>query len=106
MFEWISLILNGVLGGGLLVALRQIATLKHDVRKAEEEAKGMGIVNDEKMMETFTTYIVEPLKKEINGLRRTVTKLTEAVRKANDCAHSVDCPVRHELSKPDGAVGE
>ena len=41
--------------------------------------------------------VVEPLKKEINAIRREMARLRKAVEKVSVCPHSADCPVRREL---------
>ena len=92
--ELLHTILEAVLGGGLLVTL---ATLRSTRRKATEEAKQMGIGNDRLLMDSFNAYIVEPLKKEVNALRRDVRRFNRAVEKIAHCAYADDCPVRREL---------
>lgn len=90
----ISLILNAVLSVGFITA---IATLRSTRRKAREEARRASLENDKSLMDSFNQYIVEPLKKEVNALRKDVRRFTRAVEKINECPHAVDCPVRNEL---------
>lgn len=92
----ISIVLNSLLGGGLIVTLW---TLKETKKKAAEEARQVETTNTDSILETNQKYIVEPLKKEINGLRTTVKGLTKALNRISDCPHSSDCPVRTELQK-------
>ena len=104
--DWIgiiSLTLNAVLGGTLVVT---VATLKATVRKAEAEAEKakaevdrMKTDNDRSAMTTFQEFIVEPLKAEIKRLNRNINGLQKAIRQANSCPHSDDCPVLDELQK-------
>ena len=105
------LILNFVLGGGLITAIVSIFTLRSQVKEAEAkaeqalaeakkmqaEAKSKELENDKTLVDTFNEYIVAPLKKEVNGLRKDVRKFTCAVEKINDCPHAANCPVRREL---------
>ncbi|MEG2163111.1 MAG: hypothetical protein RRY55_01325 [Bacteroidales bacterium] len=49
-------------------------------------------------------YIVEPLKNEINGLRKDVRRLNRAIEKVKDCGYSDNCPVCRELQNNDGEV--
>lgn len=93
-FEIISTVLNGLLGTGLVVTL---ATLRSQKAKAEEEAKGLALDNDKKVSEMVNEYFVEPLKKELSSLRRTVSRLTRAIDKIPSCPHSADCPVKNAL---------
>lgn len=90
----ISSALNLLLGGGLVATLVTIRSLK---KKAEEEAKSVALDNEKKLMALFNEYIVEPLKKEITSLRRTVSRLTQAIDKIPSCPHSADCPVKDSL---------
>ena len=90
----VSLALNLVLGGGLIVTLVTIRSLK---AKAEEEAKSLAIDNDRKVTELVNEYFVEPLKKDITSLRWQVSRLTRAIEKIPSCPHSADCPVKDEL---------
>ena len=113
MSEWLqiaSLVLNLVLGGTLVVT---IATLKATVKKAEAEAEKanaeaekanaeverMKTDNDKSVMKTFQEFIVDPLKVEIKRLNRNINGLQKAIKQANSCPHSDDCPVLDELQK-------
>ena len=114
MSEWlqiVSLVLNLVLGGTLIVT---VATLKATVKKAEAEAEKakaeverMRTDNDRSAMTTFQEFIVEPLKTEIKRLNRNINGLQKAIRQANSCPHSDNCPVLDELQRqPDGDPDE
>lgn len=92
--EIIRLVIEAALGGTLVVTL---VTLRSTKKKASEEARGLEIDNNKRLMDGFNEYIVEPLKKEVNGLRLEVRQLKRAIEKINDCPHAADCPVRHEL---------
>lgn len=104
--EWlqiVSLVLNLVLGGTLVVT---VATLKATVKKAEAEAEKakaeverMKTDNERSAMSTFNEFIVEPLKAEIKRLTRIINGLQKAIKKTNSCPHSDDCPVLDELQK-------
>lgn len=92
--EIILAIIEAVLGGTLIVTL---VTLRSTKKKASEEAKSMEIDNNKRLMDSFNEYIVEPLKKEVNGLRKDVRRLNRAIEKINDCPRAANCPVRREL---------
>ena len=101
--EIVSLVLNAVLGGTLIVT---VATLKATVKKANAEAEKakaeverMKADNDKSAMATFKEFIVEPLKVEIKRLNRNINGLQKAIKQANSCPHSDDCPVLDELQK-------
>ena len=76
---------------------QELENLKADVAKKNTGTKGIEIENAEKMLKMQVDYIVEPLKKEIGALRKTVNKLQRAVNKIGDCSHADLCPIRHEL---------
>ena len=108
--EIASLVLNFVLGGTLIVT---VATLKATVKKAEAEAEKakaeaerMRTDNDRSAMTTFQDFIVEPLKVEIKRLNRNINGLQKAIKKANSCPHSDDCPVLDELQKQSDDDGD
>lgn len=92
--EIVSIILNLLLGGGFIVT---IVTLKSQRRKANAEARNKELENEEKSAEILLTHIVEPLKKEINALRKEIRKLSNAVSKTKNCKFVDDCPVVGEL---------
>ena len=92
--EIFRIIIEAILGGTLIVTL---VTLRSTKKKASEEARSMEIDNNKRLMDGFNEYIVEPLKKEVNGLRKDVRRLNRAIEKINDCPHAANCPVRREL---------
>jgi len=94
IYSVISSLLNLLLTSGLIVTL---ATLKSQRKKAEEEAKGIALDNEKKLTELINEYFVDPLKKEITSLRRTVSRLTRAIDRIPSCPHSTDCPVKDSL---------
>ncbi len=108
--EIVSIVLNVVLSGTLIVT---IATLKATVKKAEAEAakanaevERMKTDTDKSVMKTFQEFIVEPLKVEIKRLNRNINGLQKAIKQANSCPHSDDCPVLDELQKQQRDDGE
>lgn len=116
--EIASLALNVLLSGTLVVT---VATLKATVKKANAEAEmakaevekakaevqRMKTDNDRSAMTTFMEFIVEPLKTEIKRLNRNINGLQKAIRQANSCPHSDNCPVLDELQRqPDGDPDE
>lgn len=113
MSEWlqiVSLVLNLVLGGTLIVT---VATLKATVKKAEAEAakahaevERMKTENDRSAMSTFQEFIVDPLTKQIKRLNRNIDGLQKAIRQANSCPHSDNCPVLDEVQKQSDDDGD
>lgn len=99
--EIIRLVIESVLGGTLIVTL---VTLRSTKKKASEEAKSMEIDNLKKLIDGFNEYIVEPLKKEVNGLRKDVKTLNRAIARIQDCPHAGMCPVRSELQNSEDST--
>lgn len=93
-FEIVSLVLNVLFVSGGIVTL---VTLKPTLKKTKEQAKSVELDNDEKAAQIVMGYVVEPLKKEINALRRDVRKLNRAIDKIADCPHAGECPVKQQL---------
>ena len=96
IFAIVSGILNLLLTSGIIVTL---ATLRSLRAKAQEEAKSLALDNDKKVSDMVNEYFVEPLKKEITSLRRTVSRLTRAIDRIPSCPHSADCPVKDALNE-------
>ncbi len=96
MLEIISLILNVLLTGGLIVT---IATLKSKRRQESITADKMAIEKDSAVMTAFKDFVVEPLKKETTKLRYETNKLRKAIERVGECDHKEKCPVMEELKK-------
>lgn len=94
--EIISIVLNALLGGGIVVT---IATLRATRNKAKAEAEQADATSTNTILKINQEYIVEPLQKEINALRNNIKSLTKALNRISDCPHSDVCPVRDELRK-------
>lgn len=92
--QMIHLAVDAILGGTLIVTL---VTLRAKRKRANEEAKAVELDNNKKLLDSFNEYIVEPIKKEVNALRKDVRRLNRAIEKINDCPHAATCPVRSEL---------
>ncbi len=100
MYETISIILNALLSGGLVVTL---VTIKSTRAKAKANAKAVEIDNARKLLDNFDTFIVQPLKTEVNELRDTIQSLQKAIRQIQSCPNADSCPVSDMLdgmSKP------
>lgn len=93
-------VIEALLGGALIVTL---VTLKSTKKKAEEAVKSMELDNSKKLLDSFNEYIVEPLKKEVNGLRKDIKMLNKAIDRIQDCPHAANCPVRIELQNSENS---
>lgn len=121
----VSVILNWILGGGLLAAVIGLVTLKATVLKANAEAKrakaeaekaeadaeSVRIDNAEHATRILMENIVKPLKdeftetkdelsgtkKELARNTREMARLRKALDGANSCEHRDGCPVLDRL---------
>jgi hypothetical protein len=101
VFEVISLVLNCILGGGLIVT---VVTLKSARRKAGAEARELELRNVESSINLVIEKVVPPLEKRIEDLEAQLKKnsdeydfLLQVIRKAFTCRYRDRCPVLHEL---------
>lgn len=85
--------------------IQEVEKLKAEVQAAQVNTRGSELDNVQKAMQILMDQIVEPLKQEINAIRKELGKLRRAVEKSNTCRFTANCPVRSELQKPD-KVGE
>lgn len=81
--------------------IQEVEKLKADVRAAQVNTRGSELDNVQKAMQILMDEIVEPLKQEINAIRKELGKLRRVVEKANNCRFATNCPVRDELQKSD-----
>ena len=113
-----NVILNWVLGGGLITAIISIITLRATVReanakadeakanaeKAMAEAETVRIDNAEHATRILMENIVKPLKEQLNAtikslqsMQREVARFRKALSVANSCKHADNCPVLFKL---------
>lgn len=121
----ISEILNYVFGGGILMLVVGLLTLKAQIRKvnaeaaeavarakkAEADAETVKITNAENATRILVDNIVKPLKKELDEThealqalrkeaatsRRELSRLRKAIQCASDCPYSFSCPILSKL---------
>ena len=106
-----NVILNWVLGGGLITAIISIITLRATVReanakaeKAMAETEALRIDNVEHATRILMENIVKPLKEQLNAtikslqsMQREVARFRKALSVANSCKHADNCPVLFKL---------
>lgn len=97
-------LLTAVIGAGGLKMwtdnkkyIQEVEKLKTDVQLAKANTRSNELDNVKKAMGILMDEVVEPLKLEINAIRKELSKFRRAVEKANSCRLAVDCPVRREL---------
>ena len=95
-YEIVRTIIEALLSGTCIIAF---ATLRATRRKAEQDARRNTIDNDKALMDNFNELIVEPLKKEVNALRKDVRRFQRAIEKIPSCPHAGACPVADDLQK-------
>lgn len=81
--------------------IQEVEKLKEEVQAAKVNTRSSELDNVQKAMQILMDDIVEPLKQEINAIRKELAKLRRVVEKANNCRFSANCPVRDELQMSD-----
>lgn len=103
MLQIISLILNALLTSGMVVTL---ATIRSVRKRAKADAASAEIDNARRLVENFDSYIVKPLKDQVDELKTSVQNLQSAIRQISNCPHREHCPVADMLdrmqNKPEG----
>lgn len=80
-------------------ASQEVALLKAEVEQMKADVRSRELDNDRKAIETMMDLVVNPLRKEMESLRRKVDRLTHAIEKIPSCPHSDNCPVSRELQR-------
>lgn len=99
--ELISLILNLLFGGGLLVT---IVTLRSERKKAMAKAKDAELDTIEKATKILMDSIVTPLRKELADVRKEITRLRKAILTASNAGGAVPSSIANGdiLTIPEG----
>ena len=92
----ITELILAALSSGILATL---LTLRASRRKASAEAKTVEIDNNQKLLDNFETFIVEPLKTEVNEVRENLHNLQMAINEVANCPLRDDCPVVDRLNE-------
>lgn len=123
----ISIILNYLLGGGLVACIGGLLTMRSTIYKARAEAVALQIQNTENATRVLVENIMEPLQEELKGVReelketreelkeargelkdakkelsaakREMARLRKALDEANTCKYNEECPVLYKLKK-------
>ncbi|MDD4395887.1 MAG: hypothetical protein PHQ33_08380 [Bacteroidales bacterium] len=99
-----------LLGGGLLVTVITIRSIRKKAQAEADQARLMAkktaIDNETAAMENFQKYIVDPLKAEVEALRKAVasykremSRFRKAIEQIGECEYKDNCPVKNELKK-------
>ena len=80
-------------------ANQEVALLKAEVDQMKADVRSRELDNDRKAIETMMDLVVNPLRKEMESLRRKMDRLTHAIEKIPSCPHSDNCPVSRELQR-------
>ena len=75
----------------------ELESLRAQVEASKTDIRGDELENVKNGMSILMEQVVEPLKKEINAIRKELARLRRAVEKVNNCPHVAACPVRLEL---------
>lgn len=86
----------------------EVDGLRAQVEASKADTRGDELANVKEAMSILMEQIVEPLKKEINAIRKELARLRRAVEKANRCPfadHADACPVLYELRRAEDVEG-
>ena len=86
----------------------EIDGLRAQVEASKADTRSDELANVKEAMSILMEQVVEPLKKEINAIRKELSLLRRAVEKANRCPfanHADACPVLHELRRVEDVDG-
>ena len=84
----------------------EVEQLRAQVKVSKAETRGDELENVKKAMAILMEEVVEPLKKEINEIRKELARFRRAVEKVNTCPHAdIACPVRDELRHAEKCEG-
>ncbi len=77
----------------------EVDQLKAQVLALKADTKGDELKNVREGASILMEEIVEPIKKEINAVRRELARFRKAVEKGTSCKHYSVCPIIHELQR-------
>ena len=86
----------------------EVDSLRAQVEASKVDTRGDELANVKEAMSILMEQVVEPLKKEINAIRKELARLRRAVEKANRCPfadHADACPVLYELRRAEDVEG-
>lgn len=86
----------------------EVDGLRAQVEASKADTRGDELANVKEAMFILMEQVVEPLKKEINAIRKELARLRRAVEKANRCPfadHADACPVLYELRRAEDVEG-
>lgn len=86
----------------------EVDGLRAQVEASKADTRGDELANVKEAMSILMEQVVEPLKKEINAIRKELARLRRAVEKANRCPfadHADACPVLYELCRAEDVEG-
>lgn len=86
----------------------ELESLRAQVEASKTDTRGDELENVKNGMSILMEQVVEPLKKEINAIRKELARLRRAVEKANRCPfadHADACPVLYELCRAEDVEG-
>lgn len=86
----------------------EVDSLRAQVEASKADTRGDELANVKEAMSILMEQVVEPLKKEINAIRKELARLRRAVEKANRCPfadHTNACPVLGELRRAEDVEG-
>lgn len=83
----------------------EVEQLRAQITATQASTKSDELSNVREGISILMGEIVEPLKKELNAIRKELTRFRKALEKGVDCELYDRCPIRHELQRSENSGG-
>lgn len=78
---------------------RELEKLKEEISSLQKTNTGVDIANIKSSTDVLIENIVKPLEKELQSVRRELSKFRKAIEKVKSCKYEDECPVKEQLYK-------
>lgn len=103
MTEYLHMLLDALLGGGLLVTLVTLRSTRKkalaDAQQAVARANSSEIEGAKDLLQAYAQYITSPIITEVEKLRNETRLQNIAISRSATCSHVDSCPVVAELQE-------
>lgn len=78
---------------------KELERLQAEVEGLKKTNTGVDIANIKSSTDILIENIVKPLEKELQSVRRELSKFRKAIEKVKSCKYEDECPVKEQLYK-------
>lgn len=108
--ELAHIIIDALLGGGLLVTLVTLGSTRKkaqaDARQANAAATAGEVEGAERLLKAYEQYIIAPIRVELLTIRNEVQNQNKALAQTAKCSHVGSCPVVAELREQSAFISD